>query len=169
MTEFENSEIERGKRPVFLKVLCILTFISTGGSILLTFMKLSMGAFTKEEMIEQKAQFQEAIVLYEKAGADYWVEYMQSMIRFSEQANNNHYLVMTLALLVSGAGLLGAIMMWKGQKLGFHVYIVYNIIGILSVYAYASMANIHSLNTIIGVLLSLLLILLYSRNLKWMR
>lgn len=169
MTEIENSDIAQGKRPTFLKVLCILTFISTGGSILISMLKFFAGPFTKEEMLDQKVQMQESIIEFDKLGADYWVEYMESVLRFSEQANNNHYIVMSLALLTATVGFIGALMMWRGQKLGFHLYIVYNIIGILAVYAYASMENIHSLNTMIGVAMSLIFILMYSRNLKWMR
>ena len=169
MVDQYNTELEREKRPVFLKVLCILTFISTGGSILMSMMRLSVGPFTYEEVLEQKAGMQEAITDFDKMGADFWVDYMQSVMRFSVQANDNHNLVMFLALLVASVGFIGALMMWRGQKIGFHLYIVYNIIGIASVYLYASMANIHSLNTIISVLFALLFILMYSRNLKWMR
>jgi len=169
MTEIDNSQFEEEKRPVFLKVLCILTFISTGGSVLMSMLRLSTGPYTYDEMLDQKVRMQESIADFEKVGADYWVEYMQSVLRFSEQANNSHNLVMFLSLLVASVGFIGCLMMWRGQKLGFHLYIIYNIVGILSVYSYASLNNVHSLNTIISVVVALLFILMYSRNLKWMK
>lgn len=169
MTDQITSESEPGKRPIFLKVLCILTFISTGGSILVSMSRIATGPFTYEEMTEQKADMQKLITDFEEVGADYWVNYMESVKRFSVQANDNHNLVMFLALMVASVGFVGALMMWRGQKIGFHLYIVYCIIGIAAVYLYASAANIHSLNTMVSAVFALLFIFMYSRNLKWMR
>lgn len=103
-----NDGTEPTKRPVFLKVLCILTFISAGAACLFSLMM--------------------------PLAADTIVEYMQNSpgydeIKMAEQmkllnAGWNYYAPSFLLALTS---LVGAILMWNLKKIGFHLYAAANL------------------------------------------
>lgn len=170
MNEIDNYNIDESqKRPNFLKVLCILTFISTGLSLVFSLLSLSSGRLPAAEMLREKAQLLKMSSTLENEGSNYLAEVMEYSIRLSKDANDNHHLVIFVSIVLALIGLFAAVTMWKGFKIGFHLYILYSILGILSVYTYSSVANVHSFNVYTGVLISTIFILMYSRNLKWMR
>jgi hypothetical protein len=65
-------------------------------------------------------------------------------------------------------GLLGALMMWQAKKLGFHLYIGYSLLAIIQIYFFVSPSDVPSFVVIWGLLMSVLFVFMYSRNLKWM-
>lgn len=88
------------KRPAFLSVLCILSFIG-GGLMVLFSIFLFLFAGDMKTMIQ---------------GSEY---YMQSYV-----AGDNAVLNAFMILVVSAASLYGAIRMWHLEKMGFWVYLV---------------------------------------------
>jgi hypothetical protein len=105
----EDLQIEpQPKRPVFLSVLCILTFVSTGFSILGCLIIPSMADFMIE-VAKQTPSYNEAayrdVILIWRAG---W----------------GFYLVL---LVLTAFSLTGAILMWNLKKIGFHFYTIANI------------------------------------------
>jgi hypothetical protein len=83
---------------------------------------------------------------------------------------NDHFFtnqLVTISLLI--LGLLGVLFMWQGKRLGFHLYILYSISAAIQYYLFVSPADIPSFLIIWNVLISGVFVLLYSRNLKWMR
>jgi hypothetical protein len=66
-------------------------------------------------------------------------------------------------------GLNGVIFMLKGRKLGFHLYIVYNLIALISIYASAPASEIPSFYFILFGIISSVFIFMFSRNLKFMK
>lgn len=170
MTELDyTTEEPRGKRPAFLLVLCILTFITTGIEFLLNLLKLASGPFTQGEMRKQMVQFATEVENARQAGASGIAEFMETYMRLFKQTNDNHYLAVGISMVVCVVGAYAAFRMLRGEKVGFHFYIIYSILSIVSIYAYASIGNVPTIYIIFGVVLSLIFILLYSRNLKWMR
>lgn len=94
----EEQNVQTNQRPVFLTVLCILTFIATGLGLLFGIIGLvAAGA------IESFAQ-------YLPIGVDGGI--VKSII----------------SLLLIVASLYGAIQMWKLKKLGFYIYAAANVI-----------------------------------------
>jgi hypothetical protein len=103
-TDMTNSnETEPVKRPTFLTVLCILTFISAGLGCLFSLLTPLL--------------------------ADTFVEFLQNSPNYDEikmadtlkvlQSGWGYYAPTFLLALVS---LVGAILMWKLKKIGFHLY-----------------------------------------------
>ena len=94
----EEQNVQTNQRPVFLTVLCILTFIATGLGLLFGLIGLvAAGAI-------------ESFAEYLPVGVDGGI--VKSVI--------------TLALIA--ASLYGAIQMWKLKKLGFYIYAAANVI-----------------------------------------
>jgi len=99
-----QEQAEAKKRPGFLTVLCILTFIGSGLSLL------------------------SYLLLVIAAGALGSV--MESIPGWSEIANMG-ILYLILFAVLSAASLFGAIMMWQMKKLGFYIYAAAQVIAMV--------------------------------------
>jgi hypothetical protein len=170
MNEIDNDGIERrGKRPVFLTVLCVLSFIYMGFGLLAGLGGVASGPSSSEEMQRAKVDMAKQIGELKKQGMDSWVPTMQKIGRMVEQMNDNHYLSTFLNLIFTLLGIYAVFLMMKGAKFGFHLYIIHSILAIVGVYFYVSAANIPTFVIIVNLTISGVFIFMYSRNLKWMR
>lgn len=170
MDTLDNINDENAPRPKFLTVLCILTFISTGLSLLSGLYNLIFtGKQSEEQMLNAKVEMAEAISQLKEMGANGFVEMMEKINRMTIEVNDNFYLASFISIATVGIGLFGAFKMWKGFKLGFHLYIVYNLLVVGAIYLYVSPQNIPSLIVIVNIILSSIFVFMYSRNLKWMK
>lgn len=156
------------KRPTFLVVLCILTFINTGLNILTSLVQLISGPTSEEQLLQEKVELTKAANEMKDTGMDALANMMEQLQAMTADIQANFYIAMTVALVAPLIGLFGALKMWKGQRLGFHLYIIYNLIAVGGIYLYVSPQNIPSLSIIFGLLLSGVFIFMYSRNLQWM-
>lgn len=106
--KYQNSPVmePESKRPAFLSVLCILSFIG-GGLMVLFSIFLFLFAGDMKTMIQ---------------GSEY---YMQSYV-----AGDNAVLNAFMILVVSAASLYGAIRMWHLEKMGFWIYLVAQFVAI---------------------------------------
>ena len=78
MNEIDNDGIEgRGKRPVFLTVLCVLSFIYMGFGLLAGLVGVVSGPSSSEEMQRAKVDMAKQIGELKKLGMDSWVPTMQ--------------------------------------------------------------------------------------------
>lgn len=165
--EIDHTQQEE-KRPTFLAVLCILTFVNTGLNILTSLVQLISGPTSDEQMLAERVELTKATNELKDTGMDAFAGMMDQMLAMTADIQANFYIAMTVAVVTPIIGLFGALMMWKGKKLGFHLYIIYNLIAVGGIYLYVSPQNIPSIAIIFGLLLSGLFIFLYSRNLHWM-
>lgn len=163
------SDEQRDPRPGFLTVLCVLSFISTGLSLISGLVNFVLGPSSEEEMLEAKVEMTKAISDLKEVGMASWVDFMEKVQAMTEQINDNFYLASTLSLITVIIGFYGVIKMWKGFKIGFHLYIAYCLLSIVTLYLYISPENIPSWLVIFNLLFSGLFIFMYSRNLKWLR
>lgn len=169
--EFENqidNFQEKEERPSFLKVLCILSWISTGIALISGFFNLISGPFSEEQMLEQKVQMMKSIDELRTMGADQFVDILERIQRMSEAMNAHFYYSQIVTLIVVGIGAFGVWKMWNKSKLGFHLYIIYSLLSVLTVYLFVAAADVPSIVVIINLIVSGIFILMYSRNLKWM-
>jgi hypothetical protein len=99
---------EQQKRPLLLTVLCILTFISTGlsilSSLLIPMLSNVMVEIFKMPQFQSEASPQAIMII---------------------QAGWGYYMII---LLLTSFSLTGALMMWNLRKNGFHFYTIANII-----------------------------------------
>lgn len=147
--ETESSEnptntLNSGKRPPGLTMLCILTFIGSGVSVISSIFVIL------------------AYDLIPLAAAQSPVPNIEEMIELVLIAGRNFFMVMGLLYALS---LLGAIYMWKLSKKGFHVYtsaqLLMLIVPLLMIKGYQT--------PFATVLLTASFVLAYGLNLRVMR
>lgn len=138
------------KRPTFLTVLCILSFIAAGFSII---GGLMMGAGSA---IVNSAAVQDAVASDPDAAAG--MENASAVMAEAGLSTGAIWLGVALTVI----GLIGVIMMWKLKKTGFYVYTGTQVLGIvLPMVMGAGFA-------LWGTVFAVLFIVLYGMNLKHM-
>ena len=112
--EATNSGIEeRGKRPIFLLVLCILSFAWLGLGVSQGLMAMAQGPNTHEEIQLAQADLDQQIADLEKQGAKDWTPTFEKLKHMVIVMNDNFYAVQILAFLIYGLGLAAVIMMLR--------------------------------------------------------
>ena len=167
----ENLETENNnkKRPTFLVVLAVLSYISLGiGGIGLLFTLIS-GPNSLEQMEQQEAQLYESIEMMNDAGMDDFVRIIETASQQAKYINNEvfySYNILNLIALI--IGFLGVFLMMKLKRVGFHLYVAYSLLPVIIMYAMIPMNLIISASIIITVILSAIFCVLYGLNLKHM-
>ena len=164
-----DSNTKRSKRPVFLLVLCILSFLWIGWGILQGAAGFTYGPESPEsletaiagldkQLDEMDSQSKEAIgPTVEK------IKYMVLVM------NDKFYLVQTLSLFIYILGFVAVLQMFRGAKIGFHLYVIYSLLSICDYYFFLSPAMIPTFIIILSAFISALFVSMYAVNLKWMR
>jgi len=160
---------ERVKRPVFLTVLCILTFVSTGFGVLSGVSGLLGGAPSEEEIVNSNIQINQTIEQFQKLKMDGFIHLLKQIQAMTEEIYANFYVYNLLNFLIICLGLAGAIYMFKGKKIGFYMYVGYSFAGIILLYIMISSVNIPLILTVLQLVLSAIFVFMYSRNLWWMK
>lgn len=160
---------EPKRRPVFLTVLGILTFVSTGLSVIGLLFSLLTGPQSDDVIENEVAKGMTSVEELRDMGATYMADQMEKIIRLPIYTNEHFYLLQMANFVTLFFGIAGVILMWRGRKIGFHSYIIYSILAVLSVYVAVPVNEVPSLMIILGVIFSALFIFMYSRNLKWMK
>lgn len=147
------------KRPQFLTVLCILTFVGVGISIIGSVMGY-MATQTAAAMMGGM----------ESLGNTEGMSTMPGMEDAMATANAAlQYATMILGIGVLGAilCLVGAMMMWKQKKTGFYIYTVGEIVPPIVSMVLLGMTGM-GMFAILGFLLPIAFIVMYGMNLKHM-
>jgi hypothetical protein len=166
---FDSPELPNPPRPVLLWVLCILTFINTGFSLLSLTGSVLNGPLTEEQLDKQRVEFAETADEMRSAGLYGFADMMDQLQRMSESVNQHFYANVSVSFLVLCLGIVGAVFMFVGKKSGFHLYIAYSLLAILQMYFFTSVANIPTVLVVMSLIFSALFIFLYAKNLSWMR
>jgi hypothetical protein len=169
MEEYSIDNINNSERPKMLKVLCILSFVNLGISLLGVLSQFLSGPASKKDMLLQRAEMSKNIEQLENMNADYAVDAIHKLTAMAESLNDSFYAVTVITLISSAVGLFGVLKMWKGAKIGFHFYIIYSLITVGQVYLFVSPASIPSFIVIWNLFIAGLFVFLYSRNLNWMK
>lgn len=138
------------KRPTFLTVLCILSFIAAGISIIASILGF-VGMQAAESMMgsmESSMESMAALPGMEEAAA---------LWKFAK------------VLLFVGIGctilaLIGVLQMWKLKKAGFYLYTAAQVIGLIVPVALVGMVGM----SYFGLVISIAFIVMYGLNLKHM-
>ena len=157
------------ERPSFLKVLCILSWISTGIALISGFFNLVTGPFSEEKMLEQRVDMMKSIDELKTLEMNGMAELFEKIQSMTESMNAQFYYVQTVSLIVVAIGVFGVFKMWNRSKLGFHLYIIYSLLSVLTVYLFVAPVNVPSIVVIFNLIISGIFIFMYSRNLKWMK
>jgi hypothetical protein len=166
--EIENLK-EPIKRPVFLVVLSVFSLISISSGLLSSILGLISGPMQDYQVDEIISQNMAGVTQLQEMGEVYWSEITLKILNLIKYTNENFYMDRLINLGAYAIGLNGVIFMLKGRKLGFHLYIVYNLIALISIYASAPASEIPSFYFILFGIISSVFIFMFSRNLKFMK
>ncbi len=154
-TEIENTVVAgegNSKRPGFLSVLCVLSFIWEGLMILCFLIALLCSGMIFEK-IEEMVANQETTA--EMGGAQ-----IQGLDQILEMGAGKFSVGMGIAILIFVAMLVSVIQMWKLKRMGFYIYAGINALFL----AY----NLYQPNYV-GAVLDALFIGLYAMNFKHLK
>ena len=163
-----ENDMQPTRAPRFLLILVILTLLNTGLALLGGILSFLAGKPSQKEILESKVQMARSIVELRKLKMDDFVDVFTKMEAINDAMYANFIMFNLLAVFIAGIGAASAFMMLKRMKLGFHAYIVYSFLSILSVYAFVAPVNVPSILILTNAIFAGLFVFLYSRNLKWL-
>lgn len=147
----ENNLTEQPKRPQFLTVLCVLSYIWSGLALLCLFICLVFSSFIFEAL--------EKLTLDDTTMSAMDENQQKAIQTLLEVGTFKFASIIALGIVIYMVSLLGVIKMWKLQKWGFYIYSVVNTIGV--VYSVIS-------GSYFMAIISLLFVIMYYLNFKHM-
>lgn len=155
-------------RPVFLIVLCVLSWIHIGFNFVVSLYQMISGPLSESQITASRADLKGAVLELQNVGFHSLADVMEKLGNMTEVLNQYHYQALSLTLFGLIVGFAGVSLMFLGRKLGFHLYIVYSIFSVGQIYIFFSAAEIPSMVTWFGLIVSGIFIGLYARHLRWM-
>lgn len=158
-------------RPVFLTVLCVLTFLFSGFSLITSV----------NQYIKADAKAAEARIAMEKAKSDIQQNPNKSEpgVKFAEKMINSMSILANpgniknsavSSLLTSIFCLIGAFLMWQLNKKGFYLYVVGTLIGIVAPFMIYGATNLLAIGSSVFIaFFGIIFVILYAVNLKVMK
>lgn len=174
----ELNEVNEGqvieKRPKFLLVLAILSFINIGTTILTSFFGIIGGKPSSQELESVALQFansQEQLAQLsssEKVDLSYWSDILTKLEVLSNNMFANFTMYNSLILMISLFALSAVYLMFIGRKIGFHLYVGYCFLYVVQSYFFTAPKDVPTFIIVLNTIYGGIWVLLYSRNLKWM-
>jgi len=175
----ELNEMNEGqvieKRPKFLFVISILSFVHIGFTVMTSIFGVLGGKLSPEELETSKLQFAESqeqldtLAQSEKVDLSYWSEILTKLEIMSDNMYANFVAYNGLMLLVALFAAIAVYLMFIGKKLGFHLYIVYCFLYIIQSYFFTTPSDVPTFVIVLNTLYGGIWVFMYSRNLKWMK
>ena len=153
--EQTNNGGEAAKRPVFLTVLCILSFIAAGFAILgyITVIGLMGAASVAVSGMESMSS---------EMGAEMGDAMSAAMAATPGVGLTWAYII--VGFLTTIVGLFGVIKMWKMNKSGFMMYTGATVVSLIMGIVYSGFAA-----SIVGIVISAAFIVMYGLNMKHLK
>jgi hypothetical protein len=155
------------KRPVFLTVLCILTFVSCGLTFITSIFGILMSGTADRSMRAMNRLQQNQPDMPEMMDS-----MMKATAKMQDWTQVSNYLALGNVLIC----FLGAMLMWRLKKSGFFIYTFGQILPFISLYGlYSVVQDIPLMGTfmlvmaIASVIFCAAFIVMYGLNLKHMR
>jgi len=145
MEELQANPVQKNEpqRPSLLNILCILTFIGSGMNFISSLMiALFYDQFT---------------IIAESINKSFHLPGLEMILE------GRSAFFATSALIYMGS-LVGAILMWKLKKTGFHIYTIFQFLLIISPMYFFHL----SIPSFLDIILSSIFVILYGSNLKYM-
>lgn len=168
----ENTDLQEEipKRPVFLTVLIVLTSISIFFGLLGGVSSFMNGPLTEEQVEEGMMPLYETIPTLESEGLDNYADMVRLIIDYTKHVNDNSFSLNNLLTILTYIIGIGAIvMMFRLRKIGFHLYVIYSLLPVVTLYLVAPSSLIPNIYVIFYMVVAILFTLLYALNLKYMK
>lgn len=168
---FNEDPNEIKKRPTLLNVLLILSSIFIVFGFFGSTSALMNGPLSQDQLEEQTSQLYGTITSLTDGGAsDEFTNTVEVMIDNSIYLNNEAFYSSNILNLISYIiGGMAIFMMFKLNKVGFHLYIIYSLLPVVITYAITPMELILPMSIVLLVILGGLFSILYGMNLKYMK
>ena len=163
--EFQNDR----KRPQLLVVVSVLSFINLGIGLLGTVFGLLGTKASSDEMEDSFLVLTELKNKFDDAGSEQMSVVFEQLKEVMLYTNEYYYFALMISLIGIIAGLIGVSWMYKGKKNGFHLYIIYNLIAVFGLYMYVPSISVPMVSIITNSIIAMIFILLYAKNLSWMK
>lgn len=154
-------------RPTFLTVLCILTFIGSGWGIL-----SQLFALLGSSLVDSSAQIEQysaAIDSIEDSGAS---SFLSGLLSSSQEMLSAALIyakqIALISLVLYLCSLFGAICMFKLRRIGFWIYAVAQVLMLFVTPCFTGFSLLVVSGMIVGALFTILFIVMYAVNLKYM-
>jgi membrane-associated HD superfamily phosphohydrolase len=150
-------------------VLLVLTWVNTLFSIVTAFFTLIFMRPSAQDLEQEKLEMAQSIVELKKLGMDSFVSLLERLQAMTE-AMQPYFIQSNLVnIMVLACGAVAAWFMYRRNQLGFHLYIIYNLASVGSIYLFISPSLIPSVIILVNSLLSLVFVLLYAKHLPWLK
>lgn len=160
---------ELSKRPQGLMILLVLTFINTGSSIFFGLLTLLFFKPTAADLKKERLEMAKSIVELKDLGLNSLVDLLERVQAMTEALNGYFVETNIVNIVIALLGAAAAYFMLKRNQLGFHGYIIYNLLASGSIYFFISPSLIPSVILIVNLCISLVFVLLYARHLPWIK
>jgi hypothetical protein len=160
---------ELSKRPQGLMILLVLTFINTGSSIFFGLLTVLFFKPTAADLKKERLDMAKSIVELKEVGLNSLVDLLERVQAMTEALNDYFIETNVVNIVIALLGAISAYFMLKRNQLGFHGYIIYNLLASGSIYFFISPALIPSVILIVNLCISLVFVLLYARHLPWIK
>lgn len=165
--EYQEIEEEK-KRPTLLTVLVVLSLMVIANGLFSNLLGLLAGPLSSDQVQEMvDSNMGQVNQLYEM-GQPYWGDTTLKILNMITYTNANFMMDRMINIVGYSIGLFGVLNMLRGVKLGFHFYIIYNLIALFGIYASVPVSEIPGFYFGFFGVISLLFIYLYSKTLPWM-
>lgn len=165
----DSIELETPKRPTFLTVLCILTFVVSGYH----FIQALIGIFINESVDtsgfnEVSEQMYESMENMDAQGREFMQQFIDAIQVTITAIFENAVTIGIFEMLASALGIFGAILMFKLNKKGYFLYILAKVVGVVVPLIIIGVniltLSIYGFIAVIGILF----IVLYGLNTRYM-
>lgn len=157
----------QNERPTFLTVLCIITFVVSGLFALSSI--YSAITYSKEAQIAASENTIEDLVeMSEQEGIGEGMDNIISAMEVFNQENlDNSAMIMTINVIGSLLSLLGAFLMYRLRKVGFHIYLSSKVLSLVPILFFTLSVPVF-LSYGIFLFFTIAFVIMYSRNVKYM-
>lgn len=169
--ELSNFDDKPQTRPMFLTILCVITFLFSGFSII-----SSANQYLKADAkaLEAKTEMEKSLTEMRQNPnkSDPGVKIAEKMISsMSILANPENIKKSAIAsILTSVFCLIGAFLMWSLNKKGFYLYVIGTLIGIVAPFIIYGATNILAIGSSVFIaFFGIIFVILYAVNLKVMK
>lgn len=171
MSEFvDEQEYQPTRKPTFLVVLSILSFISIAWDFFQHTLSLLSGPMNQEAWELYEATMYESVGQMNDLGMHGMATIVEQIIQMSYMSNFDYFIMNTVLQLITVLiGAAGVILMLQLKKIGFHLYVVYSLLPVVIFYILFPVEIIPTFVVVFSLIISAIFCVLYALNLKHMK
>ena len=158
-----------GKRPTFLTVLCILTWVGCAISLVTNALAMmAMGAVSsfKDAVNENASALSDSLGVTMADGAQAKMDAANATANSAIAAGSTIFLIGIIGAVLA---LIGSVLMWKLKKMGFYVYVIAEIAPVVAMAVLLGGTAFSGGMAIASMVLPVAFVVMYGLNLKHMK